>query len=166
MATEHRSGKQIFLLLGTNLGERDLNLANAMNFLKNEVGDILQSSRIYETAAWGNTNQQSFLNQAIEINTNLSPNLLLKTVKIIERKMGRTDTHNWGPRIIDIDILFYEDDIIETFDLVIPHPFLQQRRFALAPLSEIAEHFIHPKLKKSVAELLLNCDDHSAIRLF
>jgi len=144
----------ILLLLGSNLGNRLSNLKEA----RRQLGTVVASSSIYETAAWGNPNQGSFLNQVVEIDTDLSPEDLLKKIKDIEITMGRHRIEKWGPRIIDIDILFYNDTSINTPDLIIPHPEIQNRRFTLVPLLELT-NMVHPVLKKTIGQLLEECKD-------
>jgi 2-amino-4-hydroxy-6-hydroxymethyldihydropteridine diphosphokinase len=150
---------QVFLLLGTNLGSRAANLAEAIHAIDQYVGKIINVSSIYETAAWGKTDQPAFLNQAVEIVTPLCPEETLNNILSIEERLGRRRNEHWGERIIDIDILFYGTTILDSSLLTIPHPQLANRRFTLIPLNEIAPDFVHPILKKSVAELLLNCTD-------
>ncbi|MBX3256896.1 MAG: 2-amino-4-hydroxy-6-hydroxymethyldihydropteridine diphosphokinase [Chitinophagaceae bacterium] len=148
-----------YLLIGGNTGNRFANLENAVNHIKKECGKQLLISHIYETAAWGKRDQAAFLNQALLIETSLTPTQLLHAVLAIEAKMGRHRQEKYGPRIIDIDILFYNNAIINEPFLIIPHPALPQRRFALEPLGEIAPGYIHPVLKKSIKLLLEECPD-------
>jgi len=147
------------LLIGGNTGNRHQNLENAVIHIGSECGKVIVTSPIYETAAWGKTDQDAFLNQAILIETGLDPDHLLQAILSIELKMGRYRQEKYGPRIIDIDILFYNDIIINDPLLTIPHPALPQRRFALAPLCEIAADYIHPVLKKTIKVLLDECPD-------
>jgi len=154
----------LYLGLGTNIGDRFQNLQTARELINQQMGIIVSESSIYETAAWGITDQAAFLNQAIAIKTRRSPENLLKILLQIERQMGRIREIKWGPRIIDIDILYYGNKIIDTADLKIPHPFIQERKFVLAPLAEIAPSFIHPKLLENNLELLNNCNDNSDIQ--
>lgn len=150
---------KVFLLLGTNLGNRSQNLLVARQHLEITVGKIIQESSIYETAAWGNTAQQSFLNQVVSIETMMAPIELLDGVLSIEAQMGRVREIKWGPRVIDIDILFFGDIIVASETLTIPHPALHERRFTLVPMAEIAGDFIHPVLQKNTLELLRVCSD-------
>ncbi len=154
----------IYLLLGSNLGNRLAHLANALQQLAAEAGCINQLSAIYETAAWGKTDQPAFLNQVIRISSSLTPENLLDTILAIEQTLGRTRQKKWAARTIDIDILFYHDQIIEQPNLTIPHPELPNRRFALEPLAEIAPHFVHPALQKTIEELLSECPDKLAVK--
>jgi 2-amino-4-hydroxy-6-hydroxymethyldihydropteridine diphosphokinase len=148
----------IFLSLGTNMGNKDLNLAQASKLIST-ICPVITESSLYSTDAWGNTNQPSFLNQVLEINTSFPPEKLLEKLLSIERELGRIREKRWGPRIIDIDILFYHDKIIDSQNLTIPHPGIALRRFVLEPLTEISPDFIHPVLKKTVRGLLASCTD-------
>src|SRR5690242_20556892 len=139
---------EVYLLFGSNLGERAANIANAITHLENEEVTTLKLSSIYETEPWGNTSQATFLNQAGKFRTTLSAAELMKTILKVEQDLGRVRTVKWSPRIIDIDILFFGNEIISRDDLKIPHPELANRKFALTPLAEIAPDFIHPVLKK------------------
>lgn len=148
----------IYLLLGSNLGDKRQQLATAIQKISRN-NHILKQSNIYETAAWGNTNQPSFYNQVIQINTSFEPISLLTHLLNIEGEMGRVRKKKWGERIIDIDILYFNDQIINTDPLIIPHPEIQNRRFTLVPLVEIAREFTHPLSKKNQEELLETCQD-------
>lgn len=148
-----------YLLIGGNTGNRRQQLEIAVDQVAKHCGKIIARSHLYETAAWGKTDQAAFLNQALLIETLLAPEPLLQAVLFIEHKMGRYRQEKYGPRIIDIDILFYNNDIIDTPSLVVPHPALPQRRFALEPLNEIATDFIHPAQKKTIKMLLEECPD-------
>ena len=129
----------IYLGLGTNLGDREEHLENALILIEKKIGPILKKSTIHETKAWGNINQPDFLNMVIRIDTGLSPKELLKYCLEIENKLGRVRTEKWGERIIDIDILYYNDLIINEKYLTIPHPYIFDRDFVLNPLKEIAK---------------------------
>lgn len=148
-----------YLLIGGNLGEKWKNLETARNQLAEKAGRILSFSSIYETEAWGKTDQPAFLNQVLLLDTPHSPLELLSVINHIESAMGRERLEKFGPRIIDIDILFYDEEIVDEPNLKIPHPEIQNRRFVLAPLSEIAPEFQHPLLKKNVQKLLEECPD-------
>ncbi len=149
--------EQIFIALGSNLEYRCSNLRTAQESLSPEV-QIVNTSSIYITTPWGFEDQLDFLNQVLEVQTSLEPLTLLRHLKTIEKEMGRKESFRYGPRLIDLDILFYGDSVIETKELLIPHPHLQERAFVLAPLNEIAPDFIHPVLNRSVADLLEEID--------
>lgn len=148
-----------FLLLGSNLGDRRNYIETAIAEIETKLGVIVKKSSLYETASWGNHDQPDFLNQVIELKTNLNPGDLLSGVLSIEAGIGRKRHEKWGSRIIDIDILLYEDQIVDEPELRIPHPYLAFRRFCLMPLAELAPEFIHPILGKNIQELLLELSD-------
>lgn len=147
----------IFLALGSNLGDRVANLETARKALAPRIG-IVRESPIYVTPPWGYTDQPDFLNQVIEVETLLHPIPLLHHLKDIEAEMGREITFRNGPRIIDLDILFYGQDVYEGEWLQIPHPRLQERAFVLVPLNDLAPDFIHPVLNESVHDMLAKVD--------
>ena len=147
--------EEVYLLLGSNVGDRDSNLSRAIERISQSAGELLKVSRIYQTAAWGKIDQASFLNQAVYINTAHAPLELLTQLKNIEKEVGRVSTEKWGPRVIDIDILFYGSEIIQDPQLQVPHP-----------LAEVAGDFMHPVLRKSVSALLTECPDVSDVRLY
>jgi 2-amino-4-hydroxy-6-hydroxymethyldihydropteridine diphosphokinase len=155
-----------FLLIGGNLGNRERNFETARNLIAKYCGVITRSSSLYDTAAWGKTNQPSFLNQAVEIETRLTAVQLMKQILELEKMMGRERKEKYGPRLIDIDILFFNREIYDQPDLKIPHPEMQNRRFVLIPLNEIAADVRHPILKKSIAQLLEECPDQSEVRKY
>ena len=154
---------EVYLLLGSNMGDMLQHLAKAKTLLAERRGVLKAQSYIYETAAWGNTEQQSFYNQAVGIETTLAPADLLVAVKAIEKEVGRVETVHWGPRIIDIDIILYGTEITDLPQLKIPHPYMHQRRFTLMPLADIAAQAVHPIYNRTVAELLAACDDTSEV---
>lgn len=156
--------QSVFLLLGTNLGDRRKNLMDALWAIEARAGMIRRRSAIYETEAWGVTNQPSFYNQVVQIATFLKPLELLDQLLSIEDTMGRLRNKKWGERIIDIDILFFGSDVIRSEDLTVPHPELHNRRFTLVPLAEIADEFIHPALHQTIHELLKNCPDPLGVK--
>ncbi len=151
---------KVFLLLGSNMGKRDEVLFHALRKIDRQIGKVALQSAIYETAAWGFEEQNSFYNCVLCVFTESSALEVLDKVLSIEQQIGRVRNETkWKERIIDIDILFYEDAIIEMDNLSIPHPYLHQRRFTLIPLQEIAPNIQHPVLKKSVQQLLIDCED-------
>ncbi|WP_299989128.1 2-amino-4-hydroxy-6-hydroxymethyldihydropteridine diphosphokinase [uncultured Pontibacter sp.] len=156
----------LYLLLGGNLGDRTLYLSQARESIAAQVGPILQGSSLYETAAWGKTDQPAFLNQVLEVQTTLSPEQVLQTINQIEQDLGRIRHEHWGARVIDIDILFYDELVLQSQRLTIPHPQLHLRRFTLLPLSEIAPHLQHPVLHMQVTQLLQNCPDELPVHLY
>lgn len=149
----------IYLLLGTNLGNKKKNMKQCLELIAEEMGAVLQTSSIYKTAAWGIEDQNYFLNQVVKIGSNLSPEQLLDKVHHIEKTLGRVRKHKWHERVIDVDILYYHNHIIQDKHLTIPHPYLHNRRFTLVPLCEIASDEIHPKLHMTNATLLKECLD-------
>jgi len=155
---------ECFLLLGSNLGDRNFYLLEAKKYLSEEAGIIQQTSGIYETAPWGFETQPSFLNQVLVLKTGLSPEILMQTLLAIENKMGRIRDEKMGPRTIDIDILLYDEIVYDSPTLSIPHPRLHMRRFVLLPLSEINASKNHPRLKQSVGQLLSACQDPLSVQ--
>lgn len=149
----------VYLLLGSNMGDSEQMLTVATNMIEKNIGKLTKSSSIYRTAAWGNEDQPDFLNQIIIISSSLSSSNILKEMFGIEKEMGRVRTTKNAARVIDIDMLFFNDEIIQTETLTVPHPQIQNRRFVLVPLAEISPDFQHPLLKKSSLELLSICSD-------
>ena len=145
---------KIYLLLGSNLDEREKNLLRAIQKINEQAGTVLLVSALYTSQPWGVLDQPEFLNQAIEIKSDYPPRQLLQKLSSIEIEIGREKTTRWGPRVIDIDILFYENIILIEKDLIIPHPAITARRFTLVPLCEIASKFVHPQLNKQCEQLL------------
>jgi 2-amino-4-hydroxy-6-hydroxymethyldihydropteridine diphosphokinase len=156
----------VYLSLGSNLGNRMKYLNDALRLIEEKIGKIVKRSSVYETEPWGIKDQSMFLNMAVGVTTDISPALLLETILEIEHKLGRIRIAKWYERIIDLDILFYNREIINDKDLVIPHPYLQERKFVLEPLNEIAPDFDHPALKITVKELLLNCKDKTNVKKY
>lgn len=154
------------LSLGSNIGERESLLLQAVSLLENKGVDIDKKSAIYETAPVGNTDQPWFLNQILEIRTDFHPKKLLRVVMGIEKSMGRIRTSFHGPRRIDIDILLAEDKIIRSEDLIIPHPELANRNFVLVALNEIAPEAVHPVLGKKIKVLCQESNDTSVVKLY
>jgi len=153
-----------YLLIGGNLGDRREQLAKAAKQIEKTCGRIIRLSHLYETEAWGKTDQPSFYNQALLLHTPLAARDLLKSILGIESSMGRQRLEKYGPRVIDIDILLFNEEIIHVEGLDIPHPELIHRRFALAPLNEIAAQVKHPLLKKTIRTLLKECRDGLNVR--
>ena len=156
----------VFLLLGANLGEREVTLAKATQLIAERISPITAQSHLYQTAPWGVIDQPAFLNQVIRLETEFTPDEVLAQTLEIEKQLGRERRLRWGARVIDIDMLYYEDVILETKNLHLPHPRLHQRRFTLVPLAEIAPDFVHPVLHRTNQELLSECTDDSQVNVF
>ena len=156
----------IFLGIGSNQGDRELNLKESIKLLNSRVGKILNSSRIYESEPWGVKEQKNFLNQVIEIETHINPNDLLNICKNIEYDMGRRPEIRWGKRVIDIDILYYQSKIINNKNLIIPHKLMHERKFVLIPLNDLNESNLHPILKISNKEMLNKCIDSCKVKKY
>jgi 2-amino-4-hydroxy-6-hydroxymethyldihydropteridine diphosphokinase len=157
---------KVFILLGSNQGERMQFLSKAKKLVAEVCGKILKESSVYETAAWGNSKQASFLNQVIIISSDLSSDDLMKNLLLIENKLGRVRKEKFGPRTIDLDILFYDDLVYHSALVTIPHPAIQDRRFVLIPLIEIAPRKRHPVYLKTVSALLKECTDILNVKKF
>ena len=155
-----------YLLLGGNLGNKKEQLEIALYRIEKNIGQVISKSSIYKTAPWGFSHKEDFLNQAVLVHTLYNPAELLKKIIAIELSMGRVrDQTKWKERIIDIDILFFNHLILGEENLKIPHPFIQERKFALFPLNEIAGNFIHPVYNKTIALLLKECSDKLIVTL-
>lgn len=154
-----------FLQTGTNLGDRLANLKTAEQQITIHIGQVVITSKIYETEAWGNNDLPAFYNQVLEVKTALSPEEILAKIALIEQQMGRIREQKWGNRIIDIDILLYENMVIQSKALTIPHPEMQNRNFVLIPLMEIAPDLEHPVLKKTIEELYFESIDTLEVQL-
>lgn len=151
--------QSIVVCLGTNLGKREKNLAKAKEFLTEQGICIIRESEIFETEPFGYPDQDFFLNQVLIVETNLSPELLFKTCLDIENKMGRIRAGKFGPRVIDIDLLFYKDRVINTKPLILPHPGIAKRKFVLVPLTELIPEEKHPLSAKTMRQMLDECTD-------
>ena len=149
----------IFLSTGTNLGDRLGNLDQVNKLIEAQIGPILQYSTIYQTAAWGGIVQPDYYNQVLQIDSSLQVTAVLDECLTIENEMGRIRKERWGARVIDIDLLFYEDKIIENEKLILPHPRLHLRNFVLLPLSELAPNWQHPIFNKDIVTLVKECPD-------
>jgi len=148
-----------YLLLGSNMGNSKQQLATAIKLIRKNIGKPARQSKLYTTAAWGNTNQPDFLNQVIVVATKLTATQTMQSILAIEKEMGRIRTVKNAPRIIDIDILFFNKDIIENKILSVPHPQIPNRRFVLVPLNELSPNFKHPVFQQTIHHLLQNCKD-------
>ncbi len=157
----------VFLLIGSNEGDRGQLISKAIHSIRSEIGNVLKASSLYETEPWGFQSKNSFLNQAISIETNFSPKELLQKIIQIEKNLGRLrNSDTYESRLIDIDILFYENLLVDETELQIPHPQLHKRKFTLIPLSEIASDFIHPVFEERIDVLVNKCDDTSSVDLY
>ncbi len=156
----------VFLLLGSNLGNRVLLLKQAIEYIAEEIAPVIKQSAVYETQSWGKTDSPDYLNQVILIHTEVPAKTILQKVLNIEWRIGRVREEKWGPRLIDIDILFYSDKVIDEPELKVPHPELHKRRFTLEPLAEIAPGFIHPTLNKNILQLKSELKDSLIVKKF
>ena len=150
-----------YLSLGSNMGNRHQNLVDVLSHIENYAGHIKQKSSVYETAPWGNEKQPNYLNQVVAIETNLSPLSLLHELLAVERLVGRNRNKDekWGPRIMDIDILMYDNEVVSMDQIKVPHSKMHKRMFVLAPFAEIAPKLKHPILNKSILQLKNECKD-------
>ncbi|MCX6186579.1 MAG: 2-amino-4-hydroxy-6-hydroxymethyldihydropteridine diphosphokinase [Bacteroidetes bacterium] len=155
--------KLVVLLLGSNMGDSIACLKTAINGIEQRLAPLVVSSSIYKTAAWGKTNQADFYNQVVTFNSTLEAEKILEICLDIEKQMGRERIEKWAERVIDIDILFYRNEIIDSPNLKVPHPYLHVRKFTLVPLNEILPSLIHPTFNKTIDNLLANCSDASKV---
>jgi 2-amino-4-hydroxy-6-hydroxymethyldihydropteridine diphosphokinase len=144
---------RVFLLLGSNLGNRQQYLQQAIELINTHIAPVKNTSSIYETQSWGKTDAPDYLNQVVMLETEIPASELLRKILDIELMLGRRREEKWGSRTIDIDILFYGNEIIEDENLQVPHPELHNRRFTLEPLAEIAPGLLHPVLKKTILDV-------------
>ena len=157
---------KIYLLLGSNIGDSQLQLSVAIKYIEQKIGTLIRQSKLYSTAAWGDTRQPDFLNQVIVVQTALTPLKTMQTILAIEKEMGRIRTLKNAPRIIDIDILFFNKMVMDEPMLTLPHPEIQNRRFVLIPLNELTPNLNHPVLGLSIHELLKICPDQLTVKKF
>ena len=149
----------VYLQLGSNLGDRKHLLKEAILLIRDRIGVVIEHSKVYESAPWRVDGQPNYLNQVVKIKTEFQAEEVLNMSLDIENKLGRRRIEKWGERLIDIDISFYNDLIIETANLCVPHKHMHERKFVLIPLNEIASKMIHPKYNKTIADLLKECHD-------
>ena len=153
------STKGIYILLGSNLGDRLQVLSDTKQLIEKCVGKIVQSSAIYETEPWGVSNQPAFYNQVLQLKTSFDPHTLLLSLQEVEQRIGKIKLGKWRERLIDIDILYYDQLKLKDENLIIPHPEIQNRRFTLVPICELAPEFKHPVFEKTQKQLLATCPD-------
>jgi 2-amino-4-hydroxy-6-hydroxymethyldihydropteridine diphosphokinase len=154
----------VYLLLGSNLGNRELYLKNAIELISNQLNRVECLSSVYETQSWGKTDEPDYLNQVVQLKTALTAREVLNRVLSIENQLGRRREEKWGSRTIDIDILFYGDQVINEPGLIIPHPEMHKRRFTLEPLAEIAPGLVHPVLNRSIFNLKTDLKDNLIVK--
>jgi len=158
--------QEIYLLLGANLGDPKSQVELAIGEIVKAIGPIIRKSSLYQSEAWGLTDQPPFINQIVVIGSTKTPHEILGITQSIEQKLGRVRKQKWGERIIDIDILYFGGHVINEEDLVIPHPFIPDRKFTLLPLVEIAASYLHPVLDLSNQQLLEMCTDNLNVNLY
>ena len=154
----------VFLQLGSNLGEKESLLQDAIIAIEGRIGQVVEKSKVYESTPWRVEGQENYLNQIVKVKTELLADDILSTVLDIEKELGRIRLEKWGERLIDIDIIFYNDSIIETAQLCVPHKHMHERMFVLTPMHNIAPEMVHPKYNKTVAELLQICKDTELVK--
>ena len=156
-----------FLSLGGNMGNRAAHLSEALETIEKRCGRLSEASSVYETAAWGSDSANAYLNQVVRIETGLHPRDLLNTLLDIEKKAGRTrEGGRYADRVIDLDLLFYNNEVIDEKDLQIPHPRLHLRQFVLVPMVELQEGLVHPVLKRTMRQLLDVCTDTLSVKKY
>ena len=155
---------EVFFLLGSNLGDRTLFLQQAIAHIMDEIGPVIKKSSVYETQSWGKTDLPDYLNQVVLVNTKLTARDTLEKILLIEHKIGRIREEKWGARTIDIDILFFNSDIIDELRLQVPHPELHKRKFTLEPMVELAPSLMHPILKKNILQLKNELNDSLIVK--
>jgi 2-amino-4-hydroxy-6-hydroxymethyldihydropteridine diphosphokinase len=156
---------QVVFLIGGNEGDREYLIGQALNLISG-LGKLLKVSSIYESQAWGDRSEGNFLNQALLLETSKSPEDALRATQKIEKTLGRTRHQHWGNRTMDIDLIYYDDQVFQTKNLIIPHPLMSERRFVLVPLTEILPDFVHPVFRLSNQKLLEICTDSSEVRIY
>lgn len=154
----------VFLQLGSNLGDRELLLQAAIISIEEIVGEVVKKSKVYESTPWRVEGQENYLNQILKVKTKLQADNVLVSILEIEKNLGSLKLEKWGERLIDIDIIFYNDAIIETAELCVPHKHMHERMFVLTPLHDIAPEVVHPKYNKTVDELLQICTDTEVVK--
>jgi 2-amino-4-hydroxy-6-hydroxymethyldihydropteridine diphosphokinase len=157
---------KVYLQLGSNLGEREQLISSAITNISAQIGTIISQSKIYESTPWRVDGQGNYLNQIIEIKTELPADKVLELVLNIENDLGRVRLEKWGERLIDIDIIFFNNEIIETPELCVPHKHMHERNFVLEPLNEIAPEFVHPKYNKTISELFEQSKDTEKVAVY
>lgn len=155
-----------YLLLGSNLGNRQQYLADAARQIDQKIGTVTQQSAIYETQAWGNTTVPDYLNQVLKVETLLLPRQVLHRALAIELELGRRREEKWGSRTIDIDVLFYNNEVLNSVELTVPHPYLHVRRFVLEPLAELSAELVHPVLNKTISALKEELNDDLIVKKY
>lgn len=163
---ENQKPHTIYLHIGSNLGNRKDYLDRAIQLIREQIGEIPKLSHVYETEAWGKTDQPAFLNQALQIQTQLFPDELMNQLKKIEEQMGRIRQEKWGPRLIDLDMIFYDDLIFEIEGLIIPHPRMHIRNFVLIPMMDLNPDFSHPIFRQTIRELKAWCQDDLEVKRY
>lgn len=155
--------KGIYILLGSNLGDRLQVLYDTQKLIDETTSNVVRASAVYKTEPWGVSDQPAFYNQVLQLETSLDPHALLVSLQNIEKKIGKIKLGKWRERLIDIDILYYDQLVVEDKDLVLPHPEIQNRRFTLVPLCEVSPDFVHPVFQKTQQQLLASCPDQLGV---